>query len=75
MTRFDSGGGIRCFCSSCGSPVWFESKEDEDIVMLPLGVLDDGNIPSPDMHIWVTSKPGWCAIHDELPQHDTYSDD
>ena len=75
VTRFDSGGGIRCFCANCGSPVWFESKEDDELVMLPLGVLDDGDIPSPGMHIWVTSKPGWCAIHDELPQHEKGPDD
>lgn len=69
VTRFDSGRGNRCFCTACGSPVWFESKDDDDVVMLPLGVLDDADIPPPRMHIWVSSKPGWCAIHDELPQY------
>ena len=71
VTRFDSGGGIRCFCSTCGSPVWFESKEDLDTLMLPLGVLDAADVPPPRMHMWVSSKPQWCAIHDDLPQHQT----
>lgn len=74
VTRFDSGGGIRCFCAACGSPVWFESKQDDDVVMIPLGALDNGRVPAPDMHIWVSSRPGWCAIHDELPQYETYPD-
>lgn len=70
-TRFDSGRGYRCFCATCGSPVWFESKDSSDIVMLPMGVVDDGDVPAPDRHIWVSSKPRWCAIRDELPQHAT----
>ena len=74
LTMYDSGGGVRCFCSTCGSPIWFESKDYSDIVMIPLGVLDDGDVPAPDMHIFVAAKPGWCSIHDGLPQHDTYPD-
>ncbi len=72
ISRYDSGRGIRCFCATCGSPLWFESKENDDVVMLPMGVLDDSDVASPDMHIWVDSKPAWCAIHDDLPQHATY---
>ena len=72
VTRYDSGRGIRCFCARCGSPVWFESKDYSDIVMIPLGVLDDGDVPTPSAHIFVGSKPGWCSIHDDLPQHATY---
>ena len=69
VARFNSGGGIRCFCGTCGSPVWFESLDHPEIVGIPLGVLDDGEIPSPEMHLWVQSKPQWCAINDHLPQH------
>lgn len=70
ITRYDSGGGIRCFCATCGSPLWFESKQNDDIVMLPMGVLDDGDVPPPEMHIWVASKPHWCTISDGLPRYD-----
>ena len=63
---FDSGRGIRRFCQTCGSPVWFESKEFPDIVGIPLGVLDSGVVPQPAMHLWTTSKPEWCVIHDGL---------
>lgn len=69
--RFNSGSGIRCFCSECGSPTWFESLDYPNIVGIPLGALDDsgGVIPKPEMHLWVQSKPKWCAILDELPQY------
>jgi len=71
ISKFNSGGGLRCFCAHCGSPVWFESLDYPEIVAIPLGVLDDDDIPAPKMHIWTRSKPGWCTIHDNLPQHDT----
>ena len=70
--RFNSGQGIRCFCQNCGSAVWFESIEFPDIVGIPLGAIDSGNPPPPEMHLWVSSKPDWCNILDTLPQHDTF---
>ncbi len=69
--RFDSGRGIRCFCRACGAPVWFESIEYPDIVGIPLGVIDRGEIPPPEMELWVRSKPDWCPSDGEgLPQFD-----
>lgn len=72
LTRYDSGRGLRCFCTTCGAPLWFESKDFPDIVAIPLGVLDDGDIPPPEAHIWVSSKPDWCEICDMRPQHSRY---
>ncbi|CAM2064718.1 GFA family protein [Sulfidibacter corallicola] len=72
IQKFNSGRGLRCFCTTCGCPVWFESIEHAEIVAIPLGVLDDGDIPAPEMHIFTQSKPTWCRIHDDLPQHETY---
>ncbi len=68
LGRFDSGRGIRCFCPQCGSPVWFESKDFPEIVGIPLGVIDEGEVPPPEMHLWVSSKPDWCVINDDLPK-------
>lgn len=67
--RYNSGRGIRCFCTACGSPVWFESIDFPDVVGIPLGVLDDDDLPPPEMHLWVDSNPSWCLILDGLPQH------
>jgi len=68
--RFNSGRGIRCFCSACGSPVWFESIDYPDIIGIPLGVIDSGGHPAPEMHLWVQSKPAWYEILDDLKQHE-----
>ncbi|MGI9235684.1 MAG: GFA family protein [Woeseiaceae bacterium] len=72
VKKFNSGKGLRCFCTDCGSPVWFESLDYPDMVAIPLGVLDDGAVPAPTAHIWTQSKPDWCRITDKLPQHASY---
>lgn len=72
LARYDSGRGLRCFCTTCGSPVWFESKEHPEIVAIPLGVVDAGDVPAPEAHIWVSSRPDWCEIRDARPQFPEY---
>ena len=72
IAKFNSGRGIRCFCRLCGTPVWFESIDFPEIVGIPLGVIDSGDVPPPEMHLWVSSKPDWCNITDALPQHETH---
>ena len=63
--------GARKFCTGCGSPVWYESTDYPEVVGIPLGVIDSGEVPTPGMHLWVRSSPSWCAIVDGLPQHPT----
>ena len=70
VTKYNSGRGLRCFCPVCGSGVWFESIDFPEIIALPLGVIDDGDVPLPEQHLWVGSKPEWCLINDELPQRE-----
>ena len=72
MRQFNSGQGLRCFCSQCGCAVWFESLDYPDIVAIPLGAIDTGTVPEPEMHLWLDSKPDWCQVLDDLPKHSTY---
>ncbi|UAA39319.1 GFA family protein [Paraneptunicella aestuarii] len=67
--KYPSGKGLRCFCQQCGSPVWYESHENDKIWGIPLGVLDSGNIPAPKKHIWMSSNPDWCEVNDQLPKY------
>ncbi len=71
VSKFDSGAGLRCFCRHCGSPVWFESKDYADLVMIPLGALDSGEVSAPDMRIFMASKATWDHPDEELVWHDT----
>jgi len=70
ITKFNSGRGLRCFCDNCGTGVWFESIDFPDIIGIPLGIIDEGDIPCPEQHLWVNSKPRWRTIDDELPQRE-----
>ncbi len=69
LIRYDSGHGIRCSCGICGSPVWFESKDYADVVGIPLGLIDEGEVPTPEFHLWTDSMPTWCELNDDLPKY------
>lgn len=71
VSKYDSGKGLRCFCSNCGSPVWFESLDFPKIIAIPLGALDNEDLKAPEMHIWTQSQPSWATISDDLPQFET----
>ncbi len=72
VTKYASGGGLRVFCTSCGSPLWYEPDGRPQFRGIPLGALDDGDVPKPEMHAWTRSKLPWASISDELPQHETH---
>jgi hypothetical protein len=72
VTRYHSGGGLRAFCSCCGSPVWFEPDNLPALRGVPLGVIDDLEIGAPTMHVWTKSMVPWVSLSDALPQHDTH---
>jgi hypothetical protein len=72
ISKYDSGNGLRVFCSSCGSPLWYEPTRLPQYRGIPLGVVDDEGVPEPEMHVWMKSKVSWESISDGLPQHDTH---
>jgi len=72
VTKYDSGGGSRVFCTSCGSPVWYEPADLMQFRGIPLGAIDDGDVPVPQMHVWTRSKVPWVSVADDLPQHETH---
>ena len=71
VTKYESGRGRRVFCASCGSPLWYEPADLPQYRGIPLGVIDDGNVAPPAMHVWTQSKVPWVSITDDLPQHST----
>ena len=72
VAEYDSGAGLRAFCSSCGSPLWYEPAGMPEYLGIPLGVLDGAGVPTPQMHVWMKSKVPWSSIADDLPQHETH---
>lgn len=72
VTKFDSGGGLRVFCSTCGSPLWYEPAGLPQYRGVPLGAIDDRDVPAPQMHLWTKSQAPWVSVVDDLPQHETH---
>ena len=68
VSKYDAGsGGLSVFCSTCGSPLWFEPKDMPAYKGIALGAVDTGDIAAPDSRWWVGSNPEWAAISDDLP--------
>ena len=72
VTRFNSGGGLRVFCTVCGSPLWYEPAGRPQYRGIALGAIDEGTVAKPEMHVWTKSKVSLGHISDDLPQHETH---
>ena len=72
VSKFDAGsGGLRAFCSLCGSPLWFEPADMPEFIGIALGAIDEGEVAAPSVHLWTRSSPSWETIEGDLPKFDT----
>ena len=61
--RGDSGKATyRRFCPECGSPVAIEAEVMADVVMIPVGTLDDRSAITPAMQIYCDSAQPWAIL-------------
>ena len=72
VSRYNSGGGFRAFCASCGSPLWYEPEGRPQYRGIPLGIVDEGDVPTPAMHVWTRSKVSWTSLPGDVPAHETH---
>ncbi len=63
-----SPGKTRYFCKNCGTHVFARCDRDPDDVILRIGALDGDLGLVAAGHIWVSHKPDWYEISDNLPQ-------
>lgn len=63
-----SPGKVRYFCSNCGTHVFARCDRDPNDIILRLGALDGDLGIKAYSHIWVSHKPDWYDIADNLPQ-------
>jgi hypothetical protein len=69
VARYESSPGLhRSFCRACGS-VTPERTPDGGHVVIPAGNLD-GELPAPELRMFVASRASWHTIADDLPRHD-----
>ena len=63
-------GGVRFFCQKCGSPLFKRDLNHPDQVRLRLGCIDTDFDERPLAHVFVSEKPSWSEITDNLRQFD-----
>jgi hypothetical protein len=68
-TYSSSPGKWRCFCSTCGSPLFSKRDSHPGVIRLRIGTLDTKITARPTAHIHVASKAEWFEILDGLPQY------
>ena len=61
--RGDTGNATyKRFCPACGSPVAEEAAIMADVVMIPVGTLDDPGSVNPTMQIYCDSAQPWALL-------------
>jgi hypothetical protein len=57
----------RRFCGSCGSPVTSDTPgaQEQGIIFLKAGTLDDATDLAPTLHYWKSSAQGWFRFADD----------
>lgn len=59
----------RGFCKVCGSNLYYYNKDYPSHLDIPLSIIDGEPTLQPEYHIYVSSKPNWYEINDDLPQY------
>ena len=62
-------GKHRYYCNNCCSPIFVSIASEPEFVRVRLGVLDFDCKVNVVAHIWVSEKPKWHQITDDLPQY------
>ena len=65
----------RVFCKVCGSNIMVALDSEPDDFYVAMGTMNGDLKLPPGYHIFVGSKPTWNAIHDALPQYETFPED
>jgi hypothetical protein len=72
LAQYESSpGNFRIFCRRCGSQLFKRYDKQPYQVRLRLGCLDSDLDQTPLMHVFVSAKPSWSEITDQLPQFPT----
>ena len=65
--RGDSGKATyRRFCPECASPIAIEAEVMTDVVMIPVGTLDDKSWVKPAMQIFCDSAQPWVDLAGDM---------
>lgn len=67
LKEFESTGGIRAFCSNCGSRLMNYAKEGGDYLSIATACLDESYQEKAVAHCFTNSKASWHIPTKEIP--------
>lgn len=68
--RYASRAGVeRTFCRGCGTQLTFVDSEDDNILDITAGSLDDPDRLQPEDHVWCDRRIRWMPDADGLPRY------
>ncbi|MGH1539547.1 MAG: GFA family protein [Arenicella sp.] len=73
LKEFESTGGLRCFCSECGSRLMNYAKNDGDYLSVAAACLDQEFVQKMQItaHCFTGSKAIWHTIDESIPSYET----
>jgi len=60
--------------AACGFPIGEEIDEMDNVLMLSASTLDQPEQFRPTAHFWVSSKPDWVALPEDVPRYQFQSE-
>ncbi len=66
---FSSPNKRRVFCRNCGTPLFSQLTDKDNIIRLRVGTVTEGEIPEPRYQIHCDSKSPWCVFADDMPTY------
>ena len=74
IRRYESSPGVfRCFCGTCGSPIYKESAEAPGTIRIRLGTLDTDVGAKPLAHAFWDEKADWYDLKGDMPVYETWA--
>lgn len=67
LTEYESTGGIRAFCSVCGSRLMNYAKEGGDYLSVAIACLDESYNGQATAHCFTVSKARWHTPTHDIP--------
>lgn len=59
----------RGFCPDCGTQIFWQDRNQPDLIDVTICSLDEPDRVPPGDHVWTGSKPGWVEIGGNLPRY------
>lgn len=58
---------LRSFASCCGTPVFFQDKEGDELIDVAIATLDDPSPFRPRVAIWAEDRMPWVPVDPSIP--------